>query len=94
MGCKDCEKSPNSVPFAAFESAMLRAERANRRLAAIVIILVLLLFGSNAAWLYYESQWEVTETTAITQDVDATDGGNAIINDGVHINGESAADGH
>ena len=78
------------VPFAVFEVALLRLERANRRLISVIVILTALLFGTNAAWLWYESQWEDV-TTTITQDLDAS-GGDAIINDGVHIDGESAAD--
>ena len=81
------------VPFAAFEVAILRLERANRRLIVVIALLIALLFGTNAAWLWYESQWEDV-TTTITQDLDASDGGDAIINDGVHITGESSTDGN
>lgn len=38
------------------------AERTIKRLWIVIILLVLLLFGTNAAWIYYESQWEVVET--------------------------------
>ena len=79
--------------FAAYEVALLRLDRANRRLIVIIVLLISLLFGTNAAWLWYESQWEDV-TTTITQDLDASDGGDAIINDGVHINGESSTDGN
>lgn len=43
------------------------AERTIKRLWIIILVLVVLLFGSNAAWLYYESQF--TEI-AVTQEVD------------------------
>ena len=92
MDCKTCKEQRSIVPFAAFESAVLRLERANRRLIAVIILLVVLLFLSNGAWLWYESQWETVSETTITQDLDASDGGDAIINDGVHLYGESAAD--
>lgn len=63
------------------------AERVIKRLWVLVIILVLLLFGSNAAWLYYESQWDVVET-AVTQE--NSDGINNFIgNDGDIYNGET-----
>ena len=64
MDCKTCKDQRSVVPFAAFESAVLRLERANRRLIAVVILLVVMLFLSNGAWLWYESQFvdEVTET--------------------------------
>lgn len=80
------------VPFAAFEVAILRLERANRRLIVVIALLIALLFGTNAAWLWYESQWETVPETTITQELETQDGGDAIINDGVHINGESQTD--
>ena len=61
-------------------------ERTIKRLWIVIIILIILLAGSNAAWIYYESQFE--ETT-VTQELDSGEGGDAIINDGVHINGEN-----
>ena len=64
-------------------------ERTIKRLWVLCIILIVLFFGSNAAWIYYENQFEDVVTT-ITQDLEAN-GGNATINDGVHIYGESTA---
>ena len=75
------------VPYIVFEGTMARFERTIERLWIIVILLVILLVGSNVSWLYYESQFEDSVTT-VTQELDAVSG-NAIINDGVHINGES-----
>ena len=46
-----------------YESAMARMERANKRLWVIVILLIAALILSNAAWIYYESQFQVTETS-------------------------------
>lgn len=43
------------------------AERTIKRLWITIILLVILLFGSNAAWIYYESQWQTVET--LEQDV-------------------------
>ena len=79
------------ISYAAHEGMMARMERTIRRLWVLCIILILLLAGSNAAWIYYESQF-VDEVTTVTQDVDSSDGGDATINDGVHINGESKTD--
>ena len=69
----------NSVSFVAFESMKATMERTIRRLWILTIILVLLLFGSNAAWLHYENSFadEVTET--YNSQVDG-DGGLAIVN--------------
>ena len=81
-----------SIPYFAHESMVTRMEIVNKRLWILVLVLIIALIGTNAGWIYYESQWEVVETTTVTQDLDASDGGNAVINDGVHINGESKTD--
>jgi len=45
------------------EQALMHADKANKRAYVIIIMLIVALLGSNAGWLYYESQWEVVETT-------------------------------
>lgn len=87
------EKQSVMIPYFVHESVTTQFDRANKRLWILVVVLVALLFGTNAGWIYYESQWEVTESTSVTQDLQS-DGGDAIINDGVHINGESKTDGN
>ena len=63
------------------------AERTIKRLWIIIIMLVVLLFGTNAAWIYYESQFSVEEThTEIEQDTDG--GGNNYVVCG-DFNGEA-----
>lgn len=84
--CNSCKsKQPDSVPYIVHESAMARAERAAKRLWIVIILLIVLLVGSNCAWLWYESQFEeiiVTQKNA--------DGYNNFIgNDGDIINGEA-----
>jgi len=79
------------IPYIAFESATSRQERTIKRLWILCLVLIIALLGTNAGWIFYESQWQVVETTTVTQDLDASDGGDAVINDGVHINGESEA---
>lgn len=54
------------------------AEKTIRKLWVLVILLTLLLFGSNAAWIWYESQWEVVETETYTSE--SGDNGIAIVN--------------
>lgn len=83
------------VPYIVFESELARLERIIKREFVLIIVSVILLVGTNACWLWYESQFEEVTTTTqeVTQDVDSGDGGDAVINDGVHINGESEADG-
>lgn len=85
------ENEPVVIPYIAHEGAIARMERTNRRLWILSIILVLLLAITNGAWFYYENQF-TDETVTITQDLDSGSGGDAIINDGVHINGESKTD--
>lgn len=82
-----------NVPYIAHESMMARMERTIKRLWILALVLTVLLVGTNVAWLWYESSFETIETTReITQDVNAGDGGTAIINDGVHVNGTSETD--
>ena len=86
------DKDNHRISYAAHEGMMARMERTIRRLWILCIILILLLAGSNAAWIWYESQFEDVVSTEISQDVNSEDGGDAIINDGVHINGQSTSD--
>ena len=88
--CSNCnnEKStPEAVPYIVHESAMARAERGAKRLWVVIILLIVLLVGSNGAWLWYESQFE-TVTTEITQE-NADGYNNYIGNDGDIVNGET-----
>lgn len=55
-----------------YESAMARMERANKRLWVIVILLIAALILSNAAWIYYESQFQVTETSTFEAEQDGS----------------------
>lgn len=65
--CNGCETE--HIPLAAHESAMTRAERTMHRLCTVIIILILLLFASNLAWILYENSFE-DETQIVTQDAD------------------------
>ena len=54
------------VPYIVHEGSMARMERSNKRLLAVVILLIVLLVGSNIGWIVYEAQFEemtVTQTT-------------------------------
>ncbi len=66
----------------AHEGAMIRADKTNKRLWALCVILVCMLLGTNLAWLYYEKQFEVqeTETTTVTQEAESD--GDIIMNNG------------
>ena len=67
------------------DAYMAMAERTIKRLWILCIIIFLAFVGSNLGWLYYEFQFADEEMTTITQDLQA-DNGDAIVNDGVHIN--------
>lgn len=58
------------VPYIVHESAMARLERTIRRLWILCIVVFLAFVISNGAWIYYESQWQVLESTeqTVTQD--------------------------
>ena len=46
-----------NVPYIVHESDMARLERTIKRLWIICILLILLLVGTNIAWIIYESQF-------------------------------------
>ena len=91
--CETCNgkdaHAPESVPYIVHESSMARMERQTKRLWIAVLLLIVMLVGTNGAWLWYNSQFETVETVTEEYQADASDGGNAIINgDGsVDING-------
>lgn len=71
------------------------AERTIKKLWVIIILLIVLLFGSNAGWLYYESQFETVESTTneIEQEVDTGEGSAIVSGVGDIYYGEGQADG-
>ncbi len=73
-----------------FESALAREDIKNKRLWILVIILLVMLFGSNAGWIWYESQFE--DVVTISQDVE-TQSSPAYVNGtgSMSVNGESKA---
>lgn len=82
-----------TIPYYAHEGIVARMERMNRRLWILCIVLIVLLAVTNGAWLYYNSQFEDAVTSSeITQEVNSGSG-DAVINDGVHVNGENQTDG-
>ena len=90
--CNHCgtDKNPASVPYVAHESAMARAERHTKALIWVIVLLIVLLVGTNVGWLIYEAQFEVVEETTTTITQDNADGYNNYIgNDGDIVNGEA-----
>lgn len=70
------------------EANAARLERTISRLWILLIIMLILLVGTNVAWICYENQFEDTVTT-VTQDVqqDADSGSNTFV--GGDYNGET-----
>lgn len=60
------------VPFIVYEGTIARFERTVRRLIIVLAVMILLLFASNALWIYEWNQYDYSDVT-----VDSQDGGNA-----------------
>ena len=72
MSCETCKNkttTPESIPYAAYELSMARAERTAKRLWITILTLIFLLVGSNCAWLWWSNQWE-TVYQEVTQEAD------------------------
>ena len=90
VDCKKCEeknKVETSIPYIVYESGEARHERREKRLIFCLVLLIVLLVGSNIGWLVYESQWETISTIQeVSQD--AENGSNSFVGGDV-INGET-----
>lgn len=93
---KKTERSPDMVPYIVHEGSMARVERQGRRIFIALVIAILLLFASNALWLYAWMQYDYvgeTSTTTKTVDVNAKDGvANYIGNSGDINNGKDKSE--
>lgn len=80
--CNSCNTAVQTIPYIAHEQEMARRERTEKRLWLTIILLICLLVGTNAGWLYYESQF----TDVITQEVvqGADNGSNSFIGGDVY----------
>lgn len=59
MDCSKCtSNSIQTIPYIAHEQEMARRERTEKRLWITIILLICLLVGTNAGWIYYASQFE------------------------------------
>ena len=77
------------VDYLVYEQSQVRADRINRRLWILCIILTIFLFGTNAGWVYYENQF--TDMTEISQEVDTGEGNATVIGIGDN-NGKDQTD--
>ena len=86
----DKETNQNTqVPFLVYDSTVARFERTIEKLWILCIIVIVLLIGTNAFWIYYENQFE---DITVTQEVDNDEGNTNVSGIGGISNGESEAD--
>lgn len=90
VNCKACTETPTdtikTVPFYAYEASAARADEKNKRLLIALVISIVLMFATNIAWLYYESQFE---TVSYTQDGDGINNICIGNQEGIHHGSES-----
>ena len=93
--CKECKEqrivanTPENVPYIVHETAMARNERNVKRMIIAIVTAIVLLFASNALWLWAWCQYDYSSEEII---IDNQDGGNAnyIGNDGDIVNGKDS----
>lgn len=73
------------VPYITHESTVARMERITKRLVIVIIILVGVLFATNAVWLYFWNQYEY-EDEVISYEQDGQ--GTNVIGEGNEIKNE------
>lgn len=71
------------IPYFVAEGMIDRQSATIKKLWIMCLVLIILLVGSNCAWLYYESQYEYYNE--VDQDIDSGDGDMTVI--GVGDNG-------
>ena len=76
------------IPYFVHEGEVARLERTIKRLWILCIVIFVAFVLSNAAWIYYEAQFE-TVVTEVTQDAEGTNnyiGGSGVIANGTADN--------
>lgn len=78
------EDYKKDVPYIVYESEAARHERTVKRLLTALLITILLMVGTNLAWLWVWNQYDFTsESYTIEND----DEGNALLGSGSNVNG-------
>ena len=80
------------ISFKAHQAMLARMDMMVKRLWISLILVIVLLVATNGAWIWYESQFEVTQTTVTQENTDGTNNYNYIGNDGDITNGEANGD--
>ena len=71
------------VPYIAFESEMAKAEVREKRKDRIIALLAIIILISNMAWLWFFSQFDISDSTVTLDSQD--DGTNSYIKNGGEI---------
>lgn len=73
--CNGCGGAPKELAELPYDVFMAFYERTIERMYKLCILLIILLVGTNVAWLIYESQFETVEETyqEVIQDADGGD---------------------
>ena len=79
-------QNQTTIPLIAYERTCASFEESNKRQWVCIVVLTLLLFATNLAWIIREQQFETTETT-YTVEQDADNGTNHYV--GGDYNGET-----
>lgn len=88
-GCKTQNTETEKISLVSAECEATRQHKIICRLIWVVVLLTVLLFGSNLAWTLYESQFETaTETYEVEQGTEHGNN-NCIIKGGEICNGTS-----
>ena len=75
-----------TIPYIVHEGTMVRMERQIKRITVALIVTVILMFVSNALWLYAWTQYDYTSTQSV--DIDGKQGNaNYVENGGSIVNG-------
>ena len=93
---KNVEAGVNNMIVPLLKDTIADTNKHNRRLFVLCIILIIVMFAlgiysqflvakQNEKYTEFLSQFEFESETIYTQDLDATDGGDAIINSGITI---------
>ena len=71
------ENGMEMISTAQHEKEMTRMETANKRMFIAFLIVLVMLFATNIAWIIYENQFQ---DVVVTQEADTWDGGNNYMN--------------
>ena len=94
QGDRDMEDYKKDVPYIVYESEAARHERTVKRLLMALLITILLMVGTNMAWLYVWNQYDFSSESYT---IENHDDGNAnyldsgmegVINNGLNNQGE------